>query len=130
MPSSPAVFNLVLAWGLIAFGFGGGFVFGLFFHRDNWMGGYTSFRRRLYRLAHIASLALAMINILFYLTAQRLPYPNRAVDIASWGFIVGAISMPIACLIMAHKVNTRPIFLVPVISLIGAAVITLLEVAK
>ena len=71
-----------------------------------------------------------MINILFYLTVQRLPYPNRAVDIASWGFIVGAISMPIACLIMAHKVNARPIFLIPVISLIGAAVITLLEVAK
>ena len=130
MPPSPAYTNLVLAWALIAFGFGGGFIFGLFFHRDDWMGGYTSFRRRLYRLAHIASLALAMINILFYFTAQRLPYPNRALDIASWGFIIGAISMPIACLIMAHKVETRPIFLITVISLVGAAVITLLEVAR
>lgn len=130
MPPSPAIINLILAWTLIVFGFGGGFVFGLFFHRDDWMGGYTSFRRRLYRLAHIASMALAMINILFYLTAQRLPYPNRAIDIASWGFVTGAISMPIACLIMAHYVKARAIFLIPVISLVGAAVITLLEVAK
>jgi hypothetical protein len=130
MPPSPAHINLVLAWALIAFGFGGGFVFGLFFHRDDWMGGYTSFRRRLYRLAHIASLALAMINILFCLTVQHLPYPNRSIDIASWGFVIGAISMPISCMIMAHKIAARAIFLIPVISLIGAAVITLLEVAK
>lgn len=130
MPPSPAVINLILAWGLIAFGFGGGFVFGMFFHRDDWMGGYTSFKRRLYRLAHLATLALAMINILFYLTVQRLPYPNRAIDIASWGFVIGAISMPIACVIMAHSVKARPIFLIPVISLIGAAILTLLEVAK
>lgn len=130
MSPSPAVINLILAWALIVFGFGGGFIFGLFFHRDEWMGGYTSFRRRLYRLAHIASMALAMINILFYLTVQRLPYPNRAIDIASWGFVIGAISMPIACLIMAHFVKARAIFLIPVISLVGAAVITLLEVAK
>lgn len=130
MSPSPAVINLILAWALIVFGFGGGFIFGLFFHRDEWMGGYTSFRRRLYRLAHIASMALAMINILFYLTVQRLPYPNRAIDIASWGFVIGAISMPIACLIMAHFVKARAIFLIPVISLVGAAVLTLLEVVK
>ena len=130
MPSSPAIINLILAWALIVFGFGGGFIFGLFFHQDHWMGGYTSFRRRLYRLAHIASMALAMINILFYLTVQRLPYPNRAIDIASWGFMIGAISMPIACLIMAHYVKARAIFLIPVISLISAAVITLLEVVN
>jgi hypothetical protein len=130
MQPSPAVINLILAWALIAFGFGGGFVFGLFFHRDEWMGGYASFKRRLYRLAHIASLALAMINILFYLTVQRLPHPNRAVDVASWGFAIGAISMPIACVIMAHNVKARAIFLIPVVSLIGAAVLTLLEVAR
>jgi hypothetical protein len=122
--------NLILAWVLIVFGFSGGFIFGLFFHREHWMGGYTSFKRRLYRLAHIASMALAMINILFYLTVQRLPYPNRAIDIASWGFVIGAISMPIACLIMAHFIKARAVFLIPVISLIGAALITLLEVVK
>lgn len=130
MPPSPAHINLILAWCLIVFGFGGGFVFGLFFHRDDWMGGYTSFRRRLYRLAHIATLALAMINLLFYFTVQNLPYPNRAIDIASWGFVVGAISMPTACMIMAHNVKARAVFLVPVISLIVAAVITLLEIMK
>jgi hypothetical protein len=111
-------------------GFGGGFVFGLFFHRDDWLGGYASFKRRLYRLAHLATLALAMINILFYLTVQRLPYPNPAIDIASWGFILGAVTMPIACLITAHRVDARAVFLIPVVNLVGAAIITFLEVAK
>lgn len=129
MQPPPATANLIVAWALIVIGFLGGFVFGLFFHRDDWMGGYTSFRRRLYRLAHLASLALAMINILFYFTAQQLS-PNSNVTIASWGFIVGAVTMPIACLIMAHHVKARPIFLVPVISLVGAATITFMEIVK
>ncbi len=128
MRTSPAFMNLVLAWALIVFGFGGGFVFGLYFHRDDWMGGYASFKRRLYRLAHIATLALGMINILFYLTVQHVPYPDRAIDLASWGFVIGALSMPTACLVVAHNVKARAIFLVPVVSLIGAAVITLLKV--
>ena len=130
MRTSPAFMNLCLAWALIVFGFGGGFFFGLYFHRDDWMGGYASFKRRLYRLGHIATLALGMINVLFYVTVQQLPYPNRAIDLASWGFMVGAISMPTACLVVAHKVKARAIFLIPVISLIGAAVITFLEVIE
>ncbi|MGH8103517.1 MAG: hypothetical protein ACREJQ_03240, partial [bacterium] len=73
MTPAPAHLNLVIAWLWIALGFLGGFVLGLNFHRDDWLGGYASFPRRLYRLAHIAVLALGIMNLLFYFTVQTLP---------------------------------------------------------
>ncbi len=35
--------NLFLAWLWILLGFVSGMVLGLFFHRENWLGGYGSF---------------------------------------------------------------------------------------
>ena len=52
MNSHIAQLNLVLAWLWIVVGFGIGFVFGMHFHKERWLGGYASFQRRLYRLAH------------------------------------------------------------------------------
>lgn len=69
--------NLVLAWLWILLGFVSGMVLGLFFHRENWLGGYGSFRRRMYRLAHISFFGLGAVNLLFWLTLQRSRQPNR-----------------------------------------------------
>jgi hypothetical protein len=48
---------------LLAFATGAGL--GLFFHRDDFLGGYNSFRRRIVRLGHIALAALGMLNVIF-----------------------------------------------------------------
>jgi hypothetical protein len=130
MNSHIAQINLIFAWLWIAVGFVLGFIFGLNFHREEWLGGYTTLKRRLYRLAHISILALAIINLLFYFTAQSLPYPSWSLSIASWGFIIGAISMPICCFVMAHKPKLSTLFAVPVISLIIASVLTVWEVLR
>ena len=122
--------NLLLAWIGIVLGFASGFLLGLFFHREDWLGGYGSFKRRLYRLGHISFFGLAIMNILFFLTAREFAHASVAVTIASWGFAAGAASMPVCCIVMAHQPRLRALFLVPVISLLTAAASTLWEVAK
>lgn len=121
--------NLIAAWIGILLGFLSGMVLGLFFHRENWLGGYGSFKRRLYRLAHISFFGLAAANFFFHLTLAAVPF-TRALDIASTGFLVGAVAMPVCCLLMAHFPKTRMLFAVPVISLTAGAVLTTLEVIK
>src|SRR5438552_18472546 len=93
--------NLVFAWLGIVLGFISGLYLGLNFHRDNWLGGYGSFKRRLYRLGHISFFGLAIVNFMFYFTVRALSSFNPAAAWASWAFIIGAVSMPLCCLIMA-----------------------------
>lgn len=123
-------FNLVIAWLCLLLGFVSGMCLGLFFHREDWLGGYASFRRRMYRLAHISFFGLGATNLLFYFTAQRFEAANLALGVASWGFVVGAVSMPLCCLVMAHFPRCRMLFAVPVLSLIAGGVSTLWEVIK
>jgi len=122
--------NLILAWSGILLGFGSGFMMGLNFQKENWLGGYGSWKRRLYRLGHISFFGLALMNLAFYFTAKTFPQLSTGVEIASGGFALGAISMPICCAIMAHQPKWRAIFLVPVLSLTTAATFTLLEIVK
>ncbi len=117
--------NLFLAWLWILLGFVTGMVLGMFFHGENWLGGYASFRRRMYRLGHISFFGLGAVNLLFYLTTQNLSLAGPAVGIASWAFIIGAIAMPVCCGVMAYFPKTRLIFAVPVLSLITGGVLTL-----
>src|SRR5256886_15166965 len=98
----PLRLNLIVAWVAILLGFASGLALGLFFHRENWLGGYSSLKRRLYRLAHISFFGLGAMNLLFYFTAQRLPPDTIGITIASWAFIIGAISMPLCFFFMAH----------------------------
>ena len=121
--------NLLAAWVGMLLGFLSGLVLGLCFHRENWLGGYGSFKRRLYRLAHISLFGLGAVNLFFYLTARTLA-PGLTLARASSAFIIGAITMPICCVVMAHFPNTRLLFALPVVSLITGGVLTLVEVAK
>lgn len=116
--------NLVLAWTCIALGFGSGLVLGLFFHREDWLGGYGSLRRRLYRLGHISFFGLGVLNLCFYFTARQLLPATPAADVAGWAFVVGAVAMPLCCLVMAHVPRLRMLFAVPVTSLLLGGIIT------
>jgi predicted MFS family arabinose efflux permease len=122
--------NFVLAWTWILLGFGSGTLMGLKFHNENWLGGYTSHKRRLYRLGHISFFGLAMINLCFYFTARQLALPHLSVFLAGWALVVGAVAMPLCCLVMAHFKQWRHLFAIPVTSLLIGCGLTLWEVIK
>jgi ABC-type antimicrobial peptide transport system permease subunit len=130
MKSHLAQLNLLLAWIGILLGFISGSLLGLKFHHEDWLGGYGSFKRRLYRLGHISFFGLAMVNLTFYFTAQKFLGPSLAANLASWGFVVGAVSMPICCFVMAHNAKLQALFAIPVCSLLVGGILTLWEVIK
>ena len=130
MKTASLQLNLVIAWLWLLLGFVTGMVLGLFFHREDWLGGYASFKRRMYRLAHISFFGLGAANLLFWLTAKSFSNLTLPVTGASWAFIAGAVSMPLCCVLMAHCPKLRLIFAVPVVSLIMGGLLTLLEVIK
>jgi hypothetical protein len=125
-----AQLNLLLAWIGILLGFISGGLLGLKFHREDWLGGYGSFKRRLYRLGHISFFGLAIVNLAFYFTAQKFLAPGLAANVASWGFVGGAVSMPICCFVMAHNAKLQALFAIPVCSLLVGGILTLWEVIK
>lgn len=126
----PFQLNLVVAWLWILLGFLSGMILGLFFHRENWLGGYATLRRRMYRLGHISCFGLGTVNLLFWLTVKNLQLAAPALGIASGALVVGAITMPIGCAVMAHFPKAYLIFTVPVLSLIAGGTLTLLTVIQ
>lgn len=123
-------YNLILGWVWICLGFVSGMALGCGFHRDQWLGGYGSLRRRLYRLGHISFFGLGTLNLLFWATAWMLQTGGAGWGFAAWGFAVGAITMPVCCVLMAHWPQTRLLFAVPVLSLLGGGGTVLWAVAK
>ena len=122
--------NLLLAWLWILLGFISGMVMGMFFHRENWLGGYASFKRRMYRLGHISFFGLGVLNLMFCFTVQHFMLTGTAIHWASLAFVIGAIAMPICCAIMASFPKATMIFSVPVVSLITGGVLILKELIK
>ena len=116
--------NLLLGWVWIVLGCLSGAAMGLWFHQENWLGGYGSWMRRLYRLGHISFFGLGLLNLMFFLTFRSFP-AAKAFPIASAAFAVGAVAMPLCCLIAAHKPGWKSIFAVPVLSLMTGTVLTL-----
>ena len=101
--------NFLAAWLWILAGLVTGTVIGLFFHDPDWMGGYGSWRRRMMRLGHISFFGTGFLNLAFVLSA-----------VASAGFLLGAISMPLVCFLSAWRPSFRRLFFIPVASLIVA----------
>lgn len=130
MNPHPFQVNLVVAWLWVLLGFLSGMVLGLKFHQENWLGGYASHRRRLYRLGHISFFGLGMANLMFALVAPAFPAAKLTVLIASWGFVIGAVTMPVCCCLMARDARWRHLFAIPVVSLIVSATLTLWEVIQ
>ena len=119
--------NLFSAWTGILLGLTSGMIIGLYFHREGWLGGYDSLKRRMYRLAHISLFGLGAVNLMFYLTTRVCDLNGNLLEIAAWSFLVGAVSMPVCCVIMAHTPRLHIIFAVPVISLLVGATLTLVS---
>ena len=117
--------NWYVGWSLLLSAFITGAALGLFFHRDDFLGGYTSFRRRIVRLGHIALAALGMLNVLFSY-APSSTASREAIQAASVCFVIGGISMPLVCFLTGWKESARNLFFIPVTALIAAVLFTLL----
>jgi hypothetical protein len=120
--------NLVFAWVWMLCGFLSGMLMGLKFHDDHWLGGYGSFQRRMYRLGHISFFGLGAVNLFYYLTVKDAVV-GLAGDWASPAFVLGGITMPLCCWLIARSKKFQLVFAVPVASLIAGAILTILEVA-
>ena len=110
------------AWIGIFLGFVAGAGLGLFFHRDGWLGGYSSWPRRMARLGHISFFGIAFIN-LAYGVSLAVSDEMIASPLASALFLCGAITMPLVCFLSAYKKAFRHLFFIPVLSLIGGTLI-------
>lgn len=112
--------NWYFGWISILLAFISGAVIGLFFYRDDFLGGYTSFRRRILRLGHIAQAALGLMNVV-----AGNGQISTGVDyslLAQWSLVLGGFSMPAVCFLSAWRPGYRRLFFIPVTFLIIAAV--------
>src|SRR2546428_2700645 len=112
------VWNWYAGWWLLLAAFVTGAMLGLFFHRENFLGGYATFRRRMLRLGHIALAALGTLNLIYALGPAASPA-------ASVCFVVGGVAMPAVCFLTAWREKARLLFFVPVIALMAAVVLTI-----
>jgi hypothetical protein len=120
----PHSVNWIAGWLLILAGFISGTGLGLYFHREDFWGGYASFRRRIVRLGHIALVALGMLNLLYGLS----PWPAAGqweADVAGLALIIGGAAMPLVCFLTGWREGFRRLFFIPVAALITAAIFTL-----
>jgi hypothetical protein len=109
--------NIYSAWIGILLGCLIGAVEGLFFHKEDWLGGYISWQRRILRLGHISFFGLGLINLAFVFTARALEI-EKEVYTPSILFIIGIFGMPILCYLSAIKSAFRHLFFIPTLSII------------
>jgi hypothetical protein len=111
--------NLHAAWISFLFGALAGLFSGLFFHREGWLGGYGSWRRRMVRLGHIAFFGIGILNLAFALTVRALGL-EVGLGVSSALLIVGAVTMPLVCYLSAFRIAFRLLFAVPALSVVIA----------
>lgn len=118
--------HILIGWIAMSFGVISGAAIGLFFHKEEWAGGYSSFRRRMLRLAHISFFGLGFINLLFGLTLQTITLPTQYTVISSYAFLIGVTTMPLCCYLAAWKKFFRHLFPIPVLSVMAGIIPILL----
>lgn len=116
--------NFIAGWWLIMTAFASGAVIGLGFHREEFLGGYASFRRRLVRLGHIALAALGMLNVVYGIAPVHAAAGFPA-SLPGLLFLGGAISMPLVCFLAAWRAPFRHLFFIPVAQLLAAVALVL-----
>ncbi|MBP7149316.1 MAG: hypothetical protein KBD01_17435 [Acidobacteria bacterium] len=109
--------HIAVGWLAILAGLVVGTVLGLGFHREAWLGGYPSWRRRLLRLTHISLVGTGLLNLAFAFSVAQLDLaaPPR---LASALLVLGAVAMPAVCALSAWRPALRHLFFIPVASLI------------
>jgi hypothetical protein len=122
--------NWYAGWSLLLLAMLVGTALGAFFHQDDFLGGYGSFRRRLLRLGHISLAALGMLNLL-YAIAPTPPIGSggwraSAAWLASICLVAGGTLMPAVCFLTAWRESARRWFVLPVLTLMIAVVMAMI----
>lgn len=116
--------NEIYGWIFVLGGLVMGLVMGVKFQREDWLGGYSAFPRRMVRLAHVALVALGMLNIQFAQSAARLHLSAGFANAASFAFIAAAVLMPACCLWMAARRSHFEVFAAPIVCLATGLILT------
>jgi hypothetical protein len=107
----------------------GGVLLGLYmgvkFQREDWLGGYNALPRRMVRLAHVAMVALGMLNILFAHSAARARLSPALQGAASASFVAAAVLMPACCLWIAVRRRAFEVFAAPILCLASGLALTI-----
>ena len=112
--------HLLFAWTWILVGLVVGVLLGAFFDREDWLGGYGSWPRRLVRLGHVSFVGTGLLNLGAHWTLASL---NVDGPVAGWiraALVAGAVTMPAVCFLAAWAPRLRRWFALPVVSLIAA----------
>lgn len=111
-----SVLHVYVGWIAMLFGVATGALMGLFFHQEDWAGGYASYRRRMLRLGHISFFGIGILNFLFASTLSFVALSGTYVRVASAGFLIAVVAMPLCCFLSAWKKSMRHLFPIPVIA--------------
>ena len=118
--------NVLFGWVWICVGFISGMTLGVWAEGEKWLGGYTSVTRRYLRLAHVAFVALSVINILYGKELGAVDLPNHIKSIGSALMIFGAAGVPITCISAAFYRKAKYFLPLPALAvLIGAAILVI-----
>ncbi len=109
----PSDVNILAAWVGIFAGIVVGIMQGLFFYREDWLGGYSSWRRRLMRLGHVSFFGIALLNLAFAWTLHN-PGWRPASSVPAAALCLAEALMPAVCYLAAWRPNLRRLFFVPV----------------
>lgn len=118
--------NYIAAWVGITCGFVSGLVMGLMFQKETWLGGYSTWARRLVRLGHISFFGIGFIN-LSYAVSLRFQNIQEPSPWTALLLIIGAITMPLVCYLAAWRQPLRHLFPIPALSLMIAVVMFLFK---
>ena len=118
--------NILFGWAWMCVGFLSGMILGLRAEGEQWLGGYASLTRRYLRLAHVAFVALSIINILYGKELGTIDLPNHFKNIGSALMIFGAAGVPLACISAAFLRKTRYLLPVPAAAVLIGVIILLI----
>lgn len=116
--------NLQAAWIAFLLGSLAGVLTGLFFHREDWLGGYGSWPRRMLRLGHISFFGLGLLNLALVSTV-RLRGMESGITLPSVLLILGTFTMPAVCYLSAMRPAFRHLFALPALSVTAAVAVFL-----
>jgi len=119
------MWNETFGWISVLAGLVMGLYMGLKFQREDWLGGYNAFPRRMVRLAHVALVALGMLNILYAQSAARHNLSGTLAEVASAAFVGAAILMPACCLWIAGRRRNFEFFAAPIGCLATGLILTI-----
>lgn len=108
-------------WAWLGMGVLSGCLLGMVFHQPRALGGYDAWARRLVRLGDIAFFGTGILCLLMAGTLARHEIGGLWAAWASIAMAIGAVTMPLCCLLAAWRARLRVLFAAPV-SMIGAGV--------